>query len=299
MNMKAKIDLYAKIRCEYRRGVGTIGGVARLFKVHRRLVRDALDNPFPPKRKISLRRHTKLAPAIPLIDVILLADRDVPCPQRHSAPSIHQQIQCEFAGVRVAGSTVRGYVRKRKTELGLTSQQVDLAAERSEAFEWMRVVQQGAIPSAELKKELSHVSEFDELLRGTREGPLAQRKKAMTVLSHEKGVRWPFVCSFLHLSRGSVRRYWKRFQEGSTAALLAKRVNTRRKSQDDRIRKAVFALLHSPPSTYGINRTTWKMADMQEILRKQGHSLSSHLIPASEQSQPRWPFHLPKAATDP
>src|ERR1700720_2939154 len=33
-----------------------------------------------------------------------------------------------------------------------------------------------------------------------------------------------------------------------------------------------------PPSTYRINRTTWKMADMQEILRTQGYSLSRHLI---------------------
>jgi hypothetical protein len=65
---------------------------------------------------------------------------------------------------------------------------VDLAAERTVVFEWMRAVQQGAIPRAEMKKELSHVLEFDKLLRGTREGPLAQRKKAMTVLSHEKGV---------------------------------------------------------------------------------------------------------------
>ncbi len=178
----------------------------------------------------------------------------------------------------MARSTVRGYVRKRKAELGLSSQLVDLAAERSEVFEWMRAMQHGAIPRVELKKELSHVLEFDKLLRGAREGPLAQRKKAMTVLSHQKGIGWPFVCSFLHLSKGSVRRYWKRFQEGSTAALFAKRVNTRKKSQDDRIRQAVFALLHSPPSTYGINRTTWKMADMQEILRTQGHSVSRHLI---------------------
>jgi hypothetical protein len=121
MNMKSKIDLYAKIPREYRRGVGSIRGVAQMFKVHRRLVRDALDNALPPKRKVPLRRHTNLAPAIPLIDAILRAERDVPHPQRHSASSIHHQIQCELAEVRVAGSTVRGYVRKRKTELGLVS----------------------------------------------------------------------------------------------------------------------------------------------------------------------------------
>ena len=102
MNMQGKIDLYAKIRREYRQGVGTIGGVAQMFKVHRRLVRDALVNPLPPKRKVPLRQHTKLAPAIPFIDVLLLADRDVRYPQRHSAPSIHHQIQGELAGLKVA-----------------------------------------------------------------------------------------------------------------------------------------------------------------------------------------------------
>ncbi len=89
MNLKDKIDLYAKIRREYRLGVGTIRGIAQMFKIHRRLVRDALDNPFPKKRKVPLRRHTNLAPAIPLIDAILLADRDIPYAQRHSASSIH------------------------------------------------------------------------------------------------------------------------------------------------------------------------------------------------------------------
>jgi hypothetical protein len=166
MNMKGKIDLYAKIRHECRWGVRTIRGIAQMFKVHRRLVRDALDHPLPPKRKVPLRRHTNLAPAIPLIDVLLLADRDVPYSQRHSAQSIHHQIQCELAGLRVAGSTVRGYIRKRKTELGLTSQQVDLAAERTEVFEWMRAVQQGAIPHSELKKELSHVGPGDFFCEG-------------------------------------------------------------------------------------------------------------------------------------
>ena len=62
MNMKGKIDLYAKIRHEYRWGVGTSRGLAEMFKVHRRLVRDALDNPLPPKRKIPLRQHTSQLP---------------------------------------------------------------------------------------------------------------------------------------------------------------------------------------------------------------------------------------------
>jgi hypothetical protein len=54
------------------------------------------------------------------------------------------------------------------------------------------------------------------------------------------------------------------------AALFAKKVNVQRKSQDERTRQAVFALLHSPCSSYALNRTSWKMTDLQRILREQG-----------------------------
>jgi hypothetical protein len=62
------------------------------------------------------------------------------------------------------------------------------------------------------------------------------------------------------------------------AGLFAKKVNVQRKSQDERIKQVVFALLHSPPSSCGLNRTSWKMADLQRILREQGQSLSLDLI---------------------
>jgi hypothetical protein len=143
-------------------------------------------------------------------------------------------------------------------------------AKRNDIFEWMWAVQQGAIPRSALEKEFGHVADLDKLFRGICNGPLSQRKKAMAILSLERGIGRSLVCSFLHLSRDSARRYWERYRKGSMAALFAKKVNFWKKSQDDRIRQAVFALLHSLPSAYGLNRTTWKMADLQGILREQG-----------------------------
>jgi transposase len=154
------------------------------------------------------------------------------------------------------------------------------ATKRNEAFEWMRAVQQNAVPRSTLEKELSHVIELDKLLKGIRNGPSPQRKKAIAVLSLERGIKCSVVRSFLHLSSRSARSYWERYRHGSTVALFAKRTNAQRKSQDDRIRQAVFALLHSPPSTHRINRTTWRMADLQRILREQGQSISRDLINA-------------------
>ncbi len=157
---------------------------------------------------------------------------------------------------------------------------IEMATKRNEAFEWIRAVQQGAILRSTLEKELGHVIELDKLLKGIRNGPSPQRKKAMAVLSLERGIKCSLVRSFLHLSRKSLRSYWERYRHGSTIALFAKRMNGPKKSQDDRIRQAVFALLHSPPSVHGINRTTWKMTDLQRILREQGQSISRDLISA-------------------
>jgi len=86
------------------------------------------------------------------------------------------------------------------------------------------------------------------------------------------------IGSFLHLSRRSLRNYLERYRRGSTVLLFTKTMNAQKRCQNDRIRQAVFALLHSPPSVHGINRTTWKMKDLQRILHEQGHSISCDLI---------------------
>jgi len=158
---------------------------------------------------------------------------------------------------------------------------IEPRTKRNEPFEWMRAVQQGAIRRPTLEREeLSHVTDLPNLLKGMRNGSSPQRKKAMAVLFLGRGIKCSLIRSFLHLSRRSLRSYLERYRRGSTVLLFTKRMNARRKCQDDRIRQAVFALLHAPPSAHGINRTTWKLIDLQTILREQGHSISRDSISA-------------------
>jgi transposase len=151
---------------------------------------------------------------------------------------------------------------------------------QNEPFEWMRAVQQGAIRRPILERKLSHLTDLSKLLKGMRNGSSPQRKKALAILFLGRGIKCSLIRSFLHLSRRSLRSFLERYRRGSTVLLFTKRTNARRKCQDDRTRQAVFALLHAPPSVHGINRTTWKMTDLQRILREQGHSISGSLISA-------------------
>lgn len=117
------MELFESIRREHEHGVGTTQGIARKLGIHRRMVRQALQNAVPPQRKIPQRERPKLGPAIAFIDAILLTDQKAPKKQRHTAHRIWVRLRREQSEVAVGEATVRTYVRKRKRELGLLHQE--------------------------------------------------------------------------------------------------------------------------------------------------------------------------------
>jgi hypothetical protein len=118
------VELYEQIRREYEHGAGTIRGVSRKLGVHRWEVRQALMSAVPAERKVPERERPKLSAAIPFIDEILEADRKAPRKQRHTAHRIWMRLRREMPLVAVAESTVRGYVRQRKTSMGLVGHEI-------------------------------------------------------------------------------------------------------------------------------------------------------------------------------
>ena len=117
------MELFEEIRREYRFGVGTIQGVARKLKTHRRMVRQALASAIPPERKSPARSSPKLGPVREFIDGVLQSDQHAPRKQRHTAHRIWERIRQEHPEVSVAEATVRRYVQRRKQELGLLARE--------------------------------------------------------------------------------------------------------------------------------------------------------------------------------
>ncbi len=116
------------------------------------------------------------------------------------------------------------------------------------------------------------------MLTAILEGRLSHRNKAMAVLARERGIGQSFVRSFLHISKSAATRYWKYYQNGGTRQLFAQKENSHKRSEDEDLKRAVFALLHAPPSTHGINRTTWRLADLKMVLRGQGQVVCPEVI---------------------
>ncbi len=119
MDWRVKVELYEQIRRKYEFGVGSVIGVARKLGVHRRMVREAVQNAVPAQRKKTERPAVKMAPTAALIDSILESDRKAPRKQRHTARRIFDRIRAEVPGCAPAERTVRQNVERRRRELGL------------------------------------------------------------------------------------------------------------------------------------------------------------------------------------
>jgi transposase len=116
--MRSRVELFEQIRRDRDREGVSIHELARRHGVHRRAVRQALESPLPPERKLPEGRPApKLGPYRALIDSWLGADREAPRKQRHTARRVWERLRDEH-GVEVSERQVRRYVRERRRELG-------------------------------------------------------------------------------------------------------------------------------------------------------------------------------------
>jgi transposase len=188
-----------------------------------------------------------------------------------SGPTFAAKKLAEHHGVRVSRTTLGGWMLQEG--LWLTRNRA-----RRTAFEWMHAVLQRRISSGELRQEFVDLPEFARLLQHLYGGRLSDRNRSMVVLARHHGLDKAVIRAFLGISQRTCRNYLQAFERGGAAKLFARHIKSARKSDDETAKKAVFSLLHEPPNNYGINRTSWKMADFCRVLREKGLSASAAVI---------------------
>src|SRR3954453_6736896 len=146
------------------------------------------------------------------------------------------------------------------------------------AFEWMRAVLQKEISDEELRRELGDLPDLAALLQRLYDGRLSDRNRSMVVLAKRRDLGKRVVCAFLSIDEKIYLKYLRLFKHGRPAALFARQTKSSRKFDDEALKKAVFSLLHEPPSNYDINRTSWKMPDFCRVLREKGRPACREVI---------------------
>src|SRR5436305_13632278 len=107
---RSRVELSGQIRRDWRAGESSIRELADRHHVHRRTVRQALASAVPPPRKAyPPRPRPAIGAYMQVIDEWLLADRDVPPKQRHTARRVWQRLVAEHSA-SLAGVPVRRYV---------------------------------------------------------------------------------------------------------------------------------------------------------------------------------------------
>lgn len=99
-------------------------------------------------------------------------------------------------------------------------------------------------------------------------------------LFHDEGCRITDLAKRFHVSRPTIYKILKRGNQGDFS--LHRSVNhtfqiNPKHEHPDNI-DAVFKLLHMPPSSYGLNRTTWRLKDLHDTLVIKGYPISVECI---------------------
>jgi hypothetical protein len=122
--MRSRVELFEKIRRDRRIDEPSIRELADRHGVHRRTVRQALADAVPPPRKVyPVRPRPAIDGWATVIDAWLIADKDIPRKQRHTARRIWQRLVAEHQAT-LSEVTVSRYVARRRVELGLATREV-------------------------------------------------------------------------------------------------------------------------------------------------------------------------------
>lgn len=103
------------------------------------------------------------------------------------------------------------------------------------------------------------------------------RQRAISVVFGLYGVSVAMTAAFLGIYPRTVKKYVRRFRKSGFPGLITTR-KTMPKSSDEKYRRAIFAILHSPPGEHGFNRTTWRRKDIHAVLVKKGMLIGHNTI---------------------
>jgi transposase len=120
MATRSKVELFEEIRkASAGRDSPSIRELSRMFGVHRRMVRQALESAVPPPRKAAPRKAPSLGLWKSTIDTWLAEDESAPKKQRHTARRVFQRL-VEEHDADVSESSVRRYVGSVKKSRALS-----------------------------------------------------------------------------------------------------------------------------------------------------------------------------------
>lgn len=104
-----------------------------------------------------------------------------------------------------------------------------------------------------------------------------KRKLLIAVMAKLEGFSISAIAEHIGLTRTTVRKHLDVYESQGLDAVLSTKPR-KRIIDNPSFCKALFSLLHEPPSLSGYNRTSWRLSDLRETLAKKGHDVGADVI---------------------
>ncbi len=184
--------------------------------------------------------------------------------------------------IRTVGNfliTLRDMNAETEEEKDVFMESAEILPRDMEAHIWMHRLIQGKILLEELNSTLPlEKNTIQALYHWILTKRLKYRNRAVTILASFHAISQRAIARFLGIQRLSVRVYIDRFNTDGMKGLVDRDRVEVKKYERQEYKDAVFKVLHTPPSAYDINRTTWRLEDLHRILEQEGFSICKPYI---------------------
>lgn len=263
---------YVKIQRMHLRDNISINGICRKTSLSRNTVRKWLRAESGPE--VQVRKTTRkklLAPFESWLHQELEADLIRPIRNRHTALELHAEMQ--RGGYAGCYSRVTEFVRNWRMQRERDIAKPRPCEDKQRWMNWLYSIEQPhrLPPDLEISAGIHKIYDF------LNPSPNSPRTRAMVTLAKIAGFSHSQIAKHLAISSHTVRGYLAEFKSGGEGKLFSGK-SRQKKSQDPELKKCIFALLHEPPSSHGVNRTTWRLVDLRDALTKSGCSVNTEVI---------------------
>lgn len=241
-----------------------VSEIARRFAVHRDVVLRVVKQANVPDRSRPARRK-RLDAVIPAMEELLALYPSISAAKLHA-----MMVERGYVG----SSSHFRHIFVQYRQIGNTNTRKDtITNRRREWLDWLYIVERNQLPKLEGEKGLVRQNLVVHLKGAKR----FERRKALALLANQQLFSISTISRCLAISINTVRGYISELEIGGVERVFERR-QSQLKSSDEELKRAVFGLLHEPPSLSNINRTSWKMDDLQRVLAGRGQSACKEVI---------------------
>ena len=104
------------------------------------------------------------------------------------------------------------------------------------------------------------------------------RTRAFSLTFYLMGIPISLIAEFFLISRRVLRRTIEKYRDGDVMLLLNRPSKGVKKTEDKDLKDRLFAVMHAPPIDYDINRTTWTIDLLKQVLSKDGYYVGHNTL---------------------